>query len=74
MREGYSTPKECAYAWVEGFLKGKEHPTRFNHRMMKVCNKCKDFAECFPPPEKWSDSMKLFARGICEAAQEQLQE
>lgn len=70
MREGYKTPKECAYAWVEGFLKGKERPTRFHNRMMKVCKICKDFAVCFPPPEKWGDSMKRFIRDIGQALME----
>jgi hypothetical protein len=67
MREGYKTPKECAEAWVKGFLTGKEHPTRFHNRMMKVCNKCKDFGTCFPPPDKWDDSMKRFARDMMNA-------
>lgn len=71
MRQGYKTPKECALAWAEGFLKGKEHPTRFRHRMMAVCKKCKDFEICFPPPDKWDDSMKRFARDIGNALMEQ---
>lgn len=71
MREGYKTPKECAYAWAQGFLTGKENPIRFNNRMMKVCKVCKDFAICFPPPDKWDDSMKRFANDMVSALMEQ---
>lgn len=67
VRDGFKTPKECANAFVEEFLKGKEEPLVFQDRMMSACKKCKDFETCFPPFEKWDDSMKNFAKNMYHA-------
>ena len=67
MREGYKTPKECIYAWAHEFLSGTEEPNKFWARQRDICEKCKDYNECYPPIEKWDKSMIELAKSIKNA-------